>query len=285
LSKNVAALLGSNQLLAQRLMNLENAFDVHSIISTKQSLAPTVINDFSNDSTDAQDTNELTKGVALNNVAQLPASLEGTAISSFDFEDDLDSSRVYRRAQRDSMDFSFRSSTAPSNAWSIFSGLSLSDVSIISAVALPLSLNEIGNPQHYENGERKGAKSAPSSPHAPRAISLYQECVDVELRLSQIPGFAELFATTTNKHEDEEEDNPLFSLIQVLSRGVPLLVLLERFPEIGVIKPPARLPHMTPKLASYRFIEACIDHLGFRPDECFSVTDLMGDDTVGFIKV
>lgn len=59
------------------------------------------------------------------------------------FEDELARSRVYRRVQHDDCDNSFTSSALRSHAWSIFTGLSLSDISAISVIALPLSQKEL----------------------------------------------------------------------------------------------------------------------------------------------
>ena len=65
------------------------------------------------------------------------------------FEQDLKASRVYRRAKRHSLDISIRSSVARTHAWSIFSGLSLGQISSISVLALPLYPTDISNPEHY----------------------------------------------------------------------------------------------------------------------------------------
>uniref|UniRef100_A0A8H7N8F4 Fungal N-terminal domain-containing protein n=1 Tax=Bionectria ochroleuca TaxID=29856 RepID=A0A8H7N8F4_BIOOC len=66
------------------------------------------------------------------------------------FELDLEASRVYRMAKRDTMDFSFRSSLAGSIAWSIFSGLSISDISAVAAIALPIKPKDLSNAHRYE---------------------------------------------------------------------------------------------------------------------------------------
>jgi hypothetical protein len=68
------------------------------------------------------------------------------------FQVDLGSSRVYKRTELYESDVSFTSSVARTHAWSIFSDLSLSEVSMISAIALPLYLNEISNKQWYTFG-------------------------------------------------------------------------------------------------------------------------------------
>lgn len=75
-----------------------------------------------------------------------------SSLFEFEFERDLKASRVYRRAKRDTMDFSFRSSVARTHTWSIFSGISLSNISEISVLALPLYAEDVANPQHYQFG-------------------------------------------------------------------------------------------------------------------------------------
>lgn len=70
----------------------------------------------------------------------------------FAFESDLNTSRVYKRTQLYASDVSFTSSAVRTHAWSMFSGLSLAQVSIISAVALPLYSHEISNSQWYNFG-------------------------------------------------------------------------------------------------------------------------------------
>ncbi|KAH7072526.1 hypothetical protein FB567DRAFT_538318 [Paraphoma chrysanthemicola] len=67
----------------------------------------------------------------------------------FEFDRVLKESRVYRRAQQPSCDISYRSSVVPSHAWTALSDISLSEISIISVVALPISLPEISNSYHY----------------------------------------------------------------------------------------------------------------------------------------
>jgi hypothetical protein len=70
----------------------------------------------------------------------------------FSFEVDLSTSRVYNRTYLYEPDASFTSSAVRAHAWSIFSGLSLSEVSMISAIALPLYSHDISNSQWYNFG-------------------------------------------------------------------------------------------------------------------------------------
>jgi hypothetical protein len=92
----------------------------------------------------------------------------------FAFENDLETSRVYKRTQHYSSDVSFTSSAVRTHAWSIFSGLSLADVSVISAIALPLYSCDISNSQWYkfgESGQIDLQRATPTLPATPNASS------------------------------------------------------------------------------------------------------------------
>jgi cell division control protein 24 len=294
-------LLESNQALSRRLMNLEDAFEVRTIISKRPSRAISTADGTNDDILNSRRRTEETEDATISksaNTSQLPTPLESIEVSSFDFENDLETSRVYRRAQRDTMDFSFRSSVAHTNAWSQFSGLSLSKVSIISAIALPLYPDEIENSQHYGVKREQTLPATEPRPYAPRVKTLFENCLELELQLSQFPGLSEIFAMERECIEGADpvfvsfglKADPLCIIIQVFRHGMPLLMLLERIPGIRNL---AYLTHLEdsideqkiPKVATFRFIKACMDDLGFQPHECFSVTDLFGSDTTGFIKV
>ena len=68
---------------------------------------------------------------------------------SFTFDQDLQTSRVYTRAAHQQSNFSVRSAAVQSLSWSMISGISLSAVSNISVISLPISANELWNGQHY----------------------------------------------------------------------------------------------------------------------------------------
>lgn len=67
----------------------------------------------------------------------------------FTFDHDLKCSRVYARAVWRSSAFSVSSSAGRSVGWSIFSGLSLADISDLSVISLPLSAADIWNGERY----------------------------------------------------------------------------------------------------------------------------------------
>lgn len=74
------------------------------------------------------------------------------SIASLRFEKDLLLSGVYRRAKRSTMDFSFRSSIVRTHAWSLYSGISLSKISELSVVALPLYPDNLVHSSQYQFG-------------------------------------------------------------------------------------------------------------------------------------
>ncbi|KAF4482424.1 Cell division control protein 42-like protein [Colletotrichum fructicola Nara gc5] len=61
----------------------------------------------------------------------------------WDFEIALQRSRVYSRSHSNQCDVSYTTSTAHTNAWSMLSGLSLNDISVVSAFRLPITLNDV----------------------------------------------------------------------------------------------------------------------------------------------
>lgn len=68
---------------------------------------------------------------------------------NFTFEEELETSPVYKRAGLNEVRFSKSSTT--SNGPSCLSGLSLSDVSNVSAIALPISSLELWNHHRYRS--------------------------------------------------------------------------------------------------------------------------------------
>ena len=81
-------------------------------------------------------------------------SNEGRALSrttylGFAFDEELQTSRVYKRAALNEVRFSKSSNS--SNGPSSLSGLSLCDVSNVSAIALPISSTELWNHHRYSN--------------------------------------------------------------------------------------------------------------------------------------
>ena len=71
----------------------------------------------------------------------------------FPFEEELRSSWVYQRASNERGDcFSIASAAGRTASWSILSGISLSDVSDIAIVGIPVYEEDIANASHYKFG-------------------------------------------------------------------------------------------------------------------------------------
>ncbi|KAJ4211252.1 hypothetical protein NW759_012732 [Fusarium solani] len=143
LLSKVDEVLQQNEALAHRLQRLEGNLlsdsrsvkffdDASSIISKRLSFLSVRSVDSSSSS--------------ISSASQKRQSITITSpsiVARNDFELALERSRVYNRTQLNESDVSFTSSTAPSAAWSMLSGLSLNDISIISAFRLPITLDDI----------------------------------------------------------------------------------------------------------------------------------------------
>ncbi len=261
-------------------MTLEDAFDAHSVVARRRSVAVAPRDPRPNDSDQPpfEPPRENDKGS--------PSTTRTEPTSSFNFEIDLETSRPYRRARRDTMDFSFRSSVAHSNAWSVFSGLSLSDVSIMSVIALPIYADEIGNSNHYAFGNRQPALpplAAPAiSDPEPLPSSLLREFVEIKLQLSQFDGFADLFAQQVPR-----PTHPFFTLRGIFRTGNAFLLLSEllglRIDTGGILPGSAGVP--VAGIVIPRVIEAFTITLPLGPDEIFTADDVLGSRSAPFLKV
>jgi hypothetical protein len=96
----------------------------------------------------------------------------------FVFEELLMTSRAYKKASRDGSDcFSIVSSAGRTASWSMLSGLSLSEISQIAILAIPIYPGDISNNESYEfqpqvvdpTLDRDADTSSPLRPHPPKA--------------------------------------------------------------------------------------------------------------------
>ncbi|KAK4032307.1 hypothetical protein C8A01DRAFT_20607 [Parachaetomium inaequale] len=86
----------------------------------------------------------------------------GGGIIRFAFENILEQSRVYRRnANQVECDRSYTSTAQVSHAWSVFSGYSLADISVLSVIAMPLTTLDIENGNHYPTHPQNGSSMKP----------------------------------------------------------------------------------------------------------------------------
>jgi hypothetical protein len=118
------------------------------------------------------------------------ASIESIRRTAVSYEIDLKTSRVYRRTQPYKEDVSFTSSAVRTHAWSVFSGLSLSQVSSISAIALPVYSEELFHPELF-----KVSSESPLSRHPAFWNFSYPEYAEPKAPLS--------------KHRSHKDEGPL----------------------------------------------------------------------------
>ena len=133
----VQRVLESNEDISKRLNALEMPCDgSHSFIDTTNG--------------DVEDDRETIRPETENPRLDGPASFQ-TRDFSFTFDQDLQTSRVYTRTANRQSNFSVRSGAVQSISWSLISGVSLSAVSNISVISLPISPLELWNGQHYSS--------------------------------------------------------------------------------------------------------------------------------------
>lgn len=231
-----------------------------------------------------------------------PTTNTDSTLSKFDFEGDLESSGVYRRAQRDTVDFSFRSSIARSNAWSALSCFSLGDISAISIIGLPVVPEDITNAQHYNFGEVTSTKwrpqdsdyiqNRPKPQDIPKVLHgrpLLRECDILRFKMRQIPGMRIFFDSVISPVDS------FHHLWEVLRQASPLVVLVQALnPQIDV--PLQRWIHNSPdpkddlslkckKITTMWFLKYCYNDLNIAIDSLFTILDLTQANYYGIRKV
>ncbi|KAI8712442.1 hypothetical protein NCS52_01342400 [Fusarium sp. LHS14.1] len=142
LLSKVDEVLQQNEALAHRLQRLEGNLsdsrsvkffdDASSIISKRLSFLS--VRSVDSSSSSVSSTSQKRQSITITSPS---------IVARNDFELALERSRVYNRTQLNESDISFTSSTAPTAAWSMLSGLSLNDISIVSAFRLPITLDDI----------------------------------------------------------------------------------------------------------------------------------------------
>lgn len=151
----IERLLQDNQRLGKRLRDLEDSFDAMSVVTRNLdnfSLAP--------------EADDATITSARPSASNRVSILEAVKVR-FAFDDDLQSSRVYRMMQSNGCDHSLVSSVVRTQTWSIFSGLSLADISVISVIALPLYPEDVrDHHQYYQFGQPEPPETTATWTHA-----------------------------------------------------------------------------------------------------------------------
>ncbi|KAJ4416869.1 hypothetical protein N0V82_006508 [Gnomoniopsis sp. IMI 355080] len=129
----VEQVLVDNQKLKEMMGQMNDSFDAQSTIT--RCLLGTMDDDAS--TITGVDRRDTIRGVT-------------NGVLKFAFERILETTWVYKRNERNECDVSFISSAQRSHAWSIFSSVSLADVSIKSVIAMPITTLDISNPVHYQ---------------------------------------------------------------------------------------------------------------------------------------
>ncbi|KAF4434117.1 hypothetical protein FACUT_7969 [Fusarium acutatum] len=269
LSNNVKVLLDSNEALSRRIMNIEDTLNTQAIMSGRTSIL----------SLSASPPQDTTQPLSAETHATSIDTNNKLAIYKFDFEDDLESSHVYRRALRETMDYSIRSSVARSYNWSVFSDLSLEDISIMSFIALPVYQDDITNAEHYDFGEEATFISETLGPV--RYQPLLVKCLEIKLKMLAIPGMQRYFDEIT-----DTDDEPSH-LWLVLRTAMPLLILAQALnPTASMnIDPSKDVIRSHKKKIVLWFAQYCHVRLNIDKRKLITVEDLMGPSNYGFFRV
>ncbi len=115
--------------------------------------------------------------------------------------------------------------------------------------------------------------------------SLYQICLKLRKRLSEVPNFRPYLDQMAR--EEAEGADPVSSLWRCFRNGLPLLTIYNASqPEDGDLTvDPSNSDLKMGKQAAYRFNVACKTQMSIPASDIFSLNDLYGDNTTGFVKV
>lgn len=173
----VQQILNENQEMRKRLQSIEI-----------QARSTHVLNDVDEENIDdSLDDDNLTVRPNTPKASEDQGFIE-TRTFTFTFDDDLRNSRVYKRSasKRPKSSFSLPSSQAPSLSWSFFSELSLSKISNVSILSLPISETELFSPLNYSGlkNEKPGSGLTSSFPSS-LPINRDYKTVHIELHGSR----------------------------------------------------------------------------------------------------
>ncbi|KAF2274731.1 uncharacterized protein EI97DRAFT_98052 [Westerdykella ornata] len=135
------------------------------------------------------------------------------------------------------------------------------------------------------NGGPVEASNNVLNKRADKDTSLFQRCLNLQMRLRLIPGFEQWMREEEDKADDDAD--PVTLLWRTFRRGYPLLDIYNALgPKVPLSIDESKIAEKNrPKTAAYKFIQACVGELKFPSEECFILSDLYGDDTTGFVKV
>ncbi|KAI6560040.1 hypothetical protein MCOR04_009747 [Pyricularia oryzae] len=134
-----------------------------------------------------------------------------------------------------------------------------------------------------QNGGQVVATSNIINQKADASRSLYQICMSLKQRLAQVPGFEEYMSLMDQWEAEDPEGGIVESVWKLLRMGTPLIVIF------NLLKPENPMSFdPTPdakkaKMYIYKFAEQCKNELGI--EDIFTISDLLKNDTTGFVKV
>lgn len=116
--------------------------------------------------------------------------------------------------------------------------------------------------------------------------SLFQICLKLRKRLSDVPGFRPYLEEMEEQEADGLTD-PVSSLWRCFRSGLPLLAIYNASqPEEGDLQVDKNKPESKiGKEAAFLFIRACMERMSIPASDTFTITDLYSDNTTGFVKV
>ncbi|OAL52403.1 hypothetical protein IQ07DRAFT_642100 [Pyrenochaeta sp. DS3sAY3a] len=143
-------------------------------------------------------------------------------------------------------------------------------------------------PSMSVNGGPVEASDNVLNKRADKDTSLFQRCLNLQMRLRAIPGFERWMAEEEDKADDDAD--PVTLLWRTFRRGYPLMELYNALePRVLLSIPNSKTDEKSmkknEKVATYKFIQSCVAELGIPQENCFILGDLYGDDTTGFVKV
>ncbi|UPK90479.1 hypothetical protein LCI18_001414 [Fusarium solani-melongenae] len=151
----IEGVMQENKTLKQMMNESQDSFDAQSTFTKRQEADRSTIWAKDNDEDDTETIRGSVRGRTRESIGsgnQNHVSEKGhqSSVLRLPFERILEQSRVYKRNQRNLYDCSFVSSAERSHTWSVFSGFSLADVSILSVIAMPLTTMDLANREHYQ---------------------------------------------------------------------------------------------------------------------------------------
>jgi len=100
-----------------------------------------------------------------------------------------------------------------------------------------------------------------------------------------VPGFDAHLADSDSEITGQDMD-PVSSLWRCLRKGEPLLTIYNTLRPAELLGLDENIKtDRRPKMAAFKFVQACLQDLKLPPEESFTLSDLFGDDTTGFVKV